>query len=86
MRKNTGGRYDWMGDAACAGQDSKLWFPRRGDWRTGNKAKAICAACPVREDCLAMAMAEPWRYRGGIYGGLDPRERRSLARELGRAG
>ena len=41
-------------------------------------AKAVCAACPVRQACLehALSASEPY----GIWGGLTLRERRMLRR------
>ncbi|TMR13807.1 WhiB family transcriptional regulator [Nonomuraea turkmeniaca] len=41
-------------------------------------AKAICAGCPVRGDCLRWALEHGERW--GIWGGLNPRERRHLRR------
>ena len=62
-----------MTQAACVtgGHDPDLWFPDRSSHAT--KAKAICAGCPVKEDCLQYAnqhMIQP-----GIWGGLDRRQR-----------
>ena len=47
-------------------------------------ARAICAACPVRGQCLAYAITADERF--GIWGGLDPRQRRTLRRRLERSG
>lgn len=46
-------------------------------------AKAICAECPVRQECLDHAV----RYREifGIWGGKTEKERRALRRALRRA-
>lgn len=44
------------------------------------EAKSICATCPVRDDCLAEAMRN--REKVGVWGGLNPEERRELARAL----
>lgn len=49
----------------CRTYDPDLWFadtPAELD-----QAKALCAGCPVREECLAGALArrEPW----GVWGG-----------------
>lgn len=49
------------------------------------QARAICAACPVREECLELAMEREqgpygqWRY--GMFGGLKPAQRKALAAE-----
>lgn len=39
-------------------------------------AKAVCASCQVREECLDHALAQGERY--GIWGGLTDIERRHL--------
>ena len=41
------------------------------------EAKAVCAGCPVRAECLDEALA---RIPDGIAGGLTPAERRRLVR------
>ena len=40
------------------------------------RAKSVCAACPVRVECLQHALAVDERY--GIWGGLTHDERRVL--------
>jgi WhiB family redox-sensing transcriptional regulator len=40
------------------------------------RAKSVCAACPVRVECLQHAIAVDERY--GIWGGLTQDERRVL--------
>lgn len=70
---------DWQRDAACRSSDPNLFFgidsdtPEPPEWRRKReeKAKAICAGCEVRLECLAAADG-----RFGIWGGLTPRERR----------
>jgi WhiB family redox-sensing transcriptional regulator len=42
------------------------------------EAKAICAECPIREECLDYAMEHRIRY--GLFGGLTPIERRRIER------
>lgn len=69
----------WHEDAACIGADTNLFFPTVGKhWRPnhGLSAKAICAGCEVRNECLADALER--REQHGIYGGLNPLERRAL--------
>ena len=49
----------------CQGGDADLWFSeKRVDME---RAKAICARCPIRRECLAAALQrhEPW----GVWGG-----------------
>jgi WhiB family redox-sensing transcriptional regulator len=74
----------WQFGAACRGEDSALffapnYFERRGqkDAREA-KAKAICAVCPVRADCLDFALRV--RETHGIWGGMNEQERRQLLR------
>ncbi|MEZ5171643.1 MAG: WhiB family transcriptional regulator [Acidimicrobiia bacterium] len=72
----------WQERALCRGPESALFFPpttseRKDDreWRE-QKAKEICATCPVQPECLeyALSIREPH----GIWGGLTEVERRSL--------
>jgi WhiB family redox-sensing transcriptional regulator len=56
----------------------ELWFAERGD--DVERAKALCAECPVKASCLAGAIerAEPWGVWGGevfIDGRVVPRKR-----------
>lgn len=43
---------------------------------SGRAAKTICAACPVRPQCLQYALDHDERY--GIWGGMSERERHKL--------
>ena len=52
---------------ACWGADPDLFFPLPG--QSADPAKAICAACPVRAECLALARARGEQF--GIWGGAD---------------
>jgi WhiB family redox-sensing transcriptional regulator len=61
----------WMDDAACRGMYG-LFFTERGE--STNQAKAVCARCPVREQCGDYGMGEKF----GIWGGLSERERRRI--------
>lgn len=68
---------------ACRGKSPDLFFPSmNADEGNGSKndpkAKAICATCPVQEECRTYAMDahEVW----GIWGGTDRRERAKLRR------
>jgi WhiB family redox-sensing transcriptional regulator len=62
----------WMRHAACRNQPTKLFFPERGD--PVDEAKAICATCPVRQDCYDYSLTIPNLV--GIWGGSSGRERR----------
>ena len=70
-------REDWRQGASCAQVGGDLWFPEKGG--TTLYAKRICAACPVRRQCLDEALALPnAEDQDGIRGGLSVRERRAL--------
>jgi WhiB family redox-sensing transcriptional regulator len=43
------------------------------------RAKAVCAACPVQIECLTFALETHQAY--GIWGGCDEDERRTLRRQ-----
>jgi WhiB family redox-sensing transcriptional regulator len=77
--------FGWQFKAACRGDDTALFFApnyferkEQKDQREA-KAKAICAGCPVRQDCLeyALRIREPH----GVWGGMNELERRTLLRE-----
>ena len=68
----------WADRAACKGMNPNLFRPGRGgDTIT---PKAICARCPVQQDCLEFSVST--NQRVGIWGGLGERARRSIV--LGR--
>lgn len=75
----------WQYRAACRGPHSAIFFPparleRRPDKRRREqRAKEICAECPVRLDCLNYAVRI--REQHGIWGGLTEKERRVLLAE-----
>ena len=44
-----------------------------------NRAKQMCAGCPVRTECLAEALDNQIEW--GVWGGMTERERRALLRK-----
>lgn len=66
-----------MDDAACAGMDPDVFFPERGG--SQQPAKAMCAVCPVRAECLEYALT--FKIKHGTWGGMSERERRGLRRQ-----
>lgn len=74
---------EWRDQAACAGTDPDVFHPTDGaTGRTqARTARALCAVCPVRLDCLATAIAES--EDRGIWGGCTERQRRLLTRLVG---
>jgi WhiB family redox-sensing transcriptional regulator len=70
----------WLPDAACAQTDPEMFYPEKGG--STRQAKSVCGVCEVRADCLDYALANDEQF--GIWGGLPPRERRKLAKVLGK--
>ena len=70
-------RPDWQSRAACLGVPLSIFFPEKHQ-PTG-PAKAVCATCAVRPECLTEALSlgvhEP-----GVRAGLSQKQRRPLLR------
>jgi WhiB family redox-sensing transcriptional regulator len=83
-RMPAGSSNGWQFHAACRGEDSALffapsYFERREEKAAREaRAKALCARCPVLEDCLEFALRV--REPHGVWGGLNEQERRQLLR------
>ena len=80
--------HSWQDDAVCRGEDPVLFFGEDGERQAERsireeKAKAICAQCPVRAACLDGADARGEKF--GVFGGLNPEERTSRRRRMRRA-
>jgi WhiB family transcriptional regulator, redox-sensing transcriptional regulator len=67
----------WQDRALCSDVDGDLFFPEKG--MQARTAKKVCAACPVRAECLEYALKHG--VEDGIWGGLSPEERAALRRE-----
>lgn len=67
---------EWRQRAACRDSDVELFFPTTEEEAAA--PKAICATCPVRDECLEWALAT--RQNDGVWGGLTDAERRRLRR------
>lgn len=72
-RDNLPGRGDdWQESAACLGDENPdAWWPegRHTPRNESMRAKKLCLACPVAQQCFDMAMAS--EEREGIWGGVD---------------
>jgi WhiB family redox-sensing transcriptional regulator len=71
---------EWIDQAACRRFDAELFFPVGSGpaaARQAARAKAVCACCPVSEQCLTWALCNG--EVDGIWGGLDVDERRALS-------
>jgi WhiB family transcriptional regulator, redox-sensing transcriptional regulator len=68
----------WRSRAACAEVDPELFFPRLGGniGQRVERARRICAGCPVRVECLGLAQAECKEH--GVFAGLTVKERKAL--------
>jgi len=66
---------DWTARAACRSADPDTLFVQGA---AQNRAKAVCAGCGVRTECLADALDN--RTEFGVWGGMTERERRALLR------
>lgn len=69
----------WRALAACKGMDASIFYPEvHGAGTPTNRliaeAKAVCAHCPVRGDCLDWALSH--RETEGVWGGLSASDRR----------
>ena len=64
----------WMQDALCAQVDGDIFFPEKGG--SGYAAKAVCAACDVRAQCLEYALRTNQTH--GIWAGTTEPERRRM--------
>ena len=73
--------YAWQWEGACMGADSSVFFSPEAERglkraRREENAKAVCARCPVIEQCRehALAVQEPY----GVWGGLSEDERAQI--------
>jgi WhiB family redox-sensing transcriptional regulator len=79
--RNVDERMEWVAAARCIGEEPELFFPVG---TTGyaveqtERAKAICRACPVIEECLEWSLATA--QDAGVWGGLSEEERREIRR------
>jgi WhiB family redox-sensing transcriptional regulator len=66
--------YEWQYDGACRGADPEIFFSPDAE-----RGTALCAVCPVVQQCLdhALTVREPY----GTWGGLTINERDQLLRE-----
>jgi WhiB family redox-sensing transcriptional regulator len=75
---------DWRHLAACKGADLNLFFPISSDAGPDGpmveKAKRLCARCPVQQPCLEWAVTNGVEF--GIFGGHTEDERRRMRRPV----
>lgn len=64
----------WMAEGNCRNYPPAVFFPSDG---VGvDRARKICAGCPVLGTCLDYALSE--RIEHGVWGGCSERERRRI--------
>lgn len=67
----------WMRFALCAETDPEIFTGDEGD--SYNKARRICAVCPVAGVCLRWALDHDEKF--SMWGGLTPQERKALKKQ-----
>ncbi len=71
--------------ALCKHEDPDLFFPDKPGSADEQRAREICARCPIREECLQWALIH--RVRHGIWGGAGEAERAAMLKgQPGRRG
>ena len=65
---------EWQELAACRAIPVELFFPMVE--QEDDDAKKVCLDCTVREPCLEFAIEAGEKF--GVWGGLNPQERRSV--------
>jgi Transcription factor WhiB len=74
------------GQCADAGLDPDEWFPVSTDADMARQqaaaAIAVCAACPVRGECLALSLRHWGIGQHGVWGGLVAADRARLRARL----
>ena len=67
---------DWASAAQCKQARPDELFVRGA---AQNRAKMMCAGCPVKTECLAEALDNQIEW--GVWGGMTERERRAVLRK-----
>jgi WhiB family transcriptional regulator, redox-sensing transcriptional regulator len=70
------GRPDWHQQAACQDSGVRSFFSDAPAHL--EVASAVCAGCPVRQECHDTAMADP--SLEGVWAGFTAKERREMRR------
>jgi WhiB family redox-sensing transcriptional regulator len=67
---------DWQDRAACAGNDTDVFFPWGGN--TPAALVSLCESCPVTETCREYAIDRDWIT--GVWGGTTRAQRDEIRR------
>ena len=78
VNPGVGPLWSWRLRAACRHVDSAIFFSPDGERGPARqvreaRAKAVCARCPVIQECATYAIAAGERH--GVWGGLSERDR-----------
>ena len=78
------GPADWRSLGACNREDPELFFPMpQGPGLAQlERARAVCARCRVRAECLSFALETAQDH--GVWGGTSEEERRAQRRARAR--
>jgi WhiB family redox-sensing transcriptional regulator len=71
----------WAARGACRHSEPELFFPVTDTGPAATqlaRAKAVCAGCPVRAECLEFALSSG--QAAGVWGGTTQDERRLIRR------
>jgi WhiB family redox-sensing transcriptional regulator len=73
--------WEWQLRGACRKADKSLFFHPEGERGPARRnrdsaAKAVCATCPVMQQCRAHALAAREPY--GVWGGLSENDREAI--------
>jgi WhiB family transcriptional regulator, redox-sensing transcriptional regulator len=74
----------WAAQGACRRHDPELFFPIASTGPSISqvaRAKAVCAGCPVRVECLEFALDSGQDF--GVWGGASADERRLMRQPRG---
>ncbi len=71
-------RPEWHQQALCRGEGAAMFV--RGPKADYGRLRAICGACPVRDECLSFALADDSLI--GLWGGTTDAERREMRRAV----
>lgn len=74
--------WEWQHQGLCRDKSSELFFHPEGERGSARRARedyavTLCQQCPVKEPCLAHALAVPEPY--GVWGGVTEDEREAIA-------